>query len=162
MSIRKRIAISVVLLIVCYFLYTRPERAQRGSRDYAVVTRIDGGSNRSITILLDDTPFEVPAWFYEINVGSQIVVPTCMLSRCCTSDVKFRLLTSTDQALVGLVTETRPEVLLLLHDFNSGQSWPRPANDETWHLTLSRGHSLRDRLQADHPQLNLKLSDEVP
>lgn len=162
MSTRKTIAISVVLLFICYFLYTRPERVQRGETNYVVITRIDAGPNRSITILEDDTPFEIPGWFYEINVGSQIVVPMCMLSQCCPSRPKFRLLKSTDQTLVGLVLETRPEVLLLVHDFDSGQSWPRATNDDTWQLTLARGRQLRDRLQADNPQLNLKLSHEVP
>jgi|GEM_PF-3505799 len=105
MSRRKTIAISIILLIVCYVLYTRPERVQRGNSVYSVVTRIDAGSGRNITVLLDDTFLEIPGWYFEINEGSQIVVPTFLLWGCCRPDVNpnFRLLSSIDHTLVGVV-----------------------------------------------------------
>ena len=156
MSRRKTITISIILLILCYLLYTRYERVQRGKTDFAVVARIEAGPDRSITILLDDTPFEIPGWCYEINQGQQVVVPTTMLQRCCVGNPKFKLLTSTNRALVGLVSEKRPNLIFVLHDFDSGETWPRGDSD-------SRGRRLRDRLQADNPQIsNLALSSEVP
>jgi hypothetical protein len=158
MSRRKTITISIILLIFCYVLYTRYERVQRGNTDFAVVTRIEAGSGRSITILLDDTPFEIPSWCYEINQGQQVVVPTTMLQRCCGQErnPKFKLLTSTDRTLVGLVSEKRPNVIFVLHDFDSGETWPRGGSE-------SLGRRLRNRLQADNPQIsNLALSSELP
>ena len=156
MSKRQTITISIILLLFCYLLYTRDERAQRGNTDFAVVTRIEAGPGRSITILLDDTPFEIPRWCYEINQGKEVIVPTTGLQRCCAGNPKFKLLSSTDRTLVGLVLEKRPNVIFVLHDFHSGETWPRSDSE-------SLGRRLRNRLQADNPQIsNLALSSEVP
>lgn len=156
MSKRKTITISIILLMFCYLLYTRDERAQRGNTDFAVVTRIEAGPGRSITILLDDTAFETPRWCYEINQGQEVVVPTTMLQRCCVGNPKFKLLSSADRTVVGLVLEKHPNVILVLHDFDSGETWPRSESEEL-------GKRLRNRLQADNPQIStLALSSEVP
>ena len=163
MSRRKTSTISIILLIVCYVLYTRPERVQRGKSVYSVVTRIDAGSGRSITILLDDTFLEIPGWYFEINEGPQIVVPIYHLSRCCTGvSPNLKLLSSRDHTLVGLVGDKRPDVLLVVHDFSSGESWPRGLDTDSIEANLQRGRKLRDRLQEDNPTPKLSLSYEVP
>ena len=166
MSKRKAVAVSVILILLTlvYLIYSRDEQVQRGNTQYWVVTRLDAGSNRSITILLDATPFELPAWYYEINEGREIVVPMTFLSGCCRPDVnpELRLLTSTDRNLVGMVWARRPEVLLFVHDFASGESWPRLPDNASLEARLQLGRHLRDRLQADNPQPTLALSYEVP
>ena len=124
---RRRIAISIILLIVCYFLYTRPERVQRGSEIFEVVTRIDAGSNRTITVLAGTEAFEIPAYYYEIDEGSQKIVRTCFL-RCCLGN-QFQLLTSRDQSVVGLVWKEEPEVLLFAYDFNASQGRGLPGDE---------------------------------
>jgi len=163
MSKRKTITFSIVIAIVCFVLYSRPERVLRDERSFAVVTRIDAGSGRSITILLDDTPFEIPGWLYEINVGDQIVVPTTHLSGACRSESTsdYKLLASKDGALVGLVCKERPHILLVVHDFSSGETWPRSLMDDHINDTIERGRSLRDRLQIDHPEPRLILSHDA-
>ena len=162
MSKRKTIIFSIVIAIVCFVLYAQPERVQRGQTTYAVVTRIDAGSSRSITILRDETPFEIPAWTYEINVGDQIVVSTTHLSGACTERASdYRLLASKDGNLVGLVCKERPHILLVVHDFASGETWPRSLMEDQINDTLQRGRRLRDRLQVDHPEPRLILSHEA-
>lgn len=163
MSKRKTIIFSIIIAIVCFVLYTRPERVQRGQTTYAVVTRIDAGSGRSITILRDDTPFEVPAWTYEINVRERIVVPTTYLSGACRSEraSDYQLLASKDGTLIGLVCKERPHILLLVHDFASGETWPRSLMEDQINDTIQRGRRLRDRLQTDHPQPRLILSHDA-
>ena len=159
MSKRKTIIFSIIVLAVCFVLYTRPESVQRDGTSYSVMKRIDGGADRSIVILRDDTPFEIPGWFFEIHVGQQIVVPITFISGSCRSypEPDFKLLTSRDRTLVGLVRKDRPEVLAVIHDFVSGASWPR----DTDGISLKRGRILRDRLQADNPEPKLSLCHEI-
>jgi hypothetical protein len=164
MSRRKTITISIILLVVCYVLYTRPERVQRGKSIYSVMARIDAGSGRSITILLDDTFLEIPGWYFEINEGPQIIVPITHLSRCCSPEVSpnLKLLSSRDHTIIGLVWDRRPDVLLVVHDFSSGESWPRGLDTDSIEANIQRGRKLRDRLQEDNPTPKLSLSHEVP
>ncbi len=153
---RKRIAISVVLLIICYFLYTRPERVQRGSETFEVVTRIDAGFNRSITILTGTEPFETPAYYYQIDEGSQRIVRTCFL-RCCLGSSRFQLVTSRDQSVVGLISNEEPDVLLFAYDFNAPRGRGTPGDELSCARAIDGARTARDKLQADNPQLNLKL-----
>jgi hypothetical protein len=152
---RKRIASSIVLLIVCYFLYTRPERVQRGSETFEVVTRIDAGSNRTITILTGTEPFEIPTYYYEIDEGSQKIVQTCFL-RCCLGN-SFRLLTSRDRSVVGLAWNGEPDVLLFAYDFNAPQGRGTPGDELSCERATEGARTARDKLQAENPQLSLKL-----
>ena len=163
MSKRKTIIFTIIIAIVCLVLYSRPELVQRDRTSFEVVTRIDAGPGRNITMLRDATPFEIPGWFYEINVGEQIVVPTTYLSGACRSDraSDYKLLTSKDHNLVGLVCEKCPEILLVVHDFTSGETWPRSLMDDQIADTIRRGRSLRDRLHIDHPQTRLILSHDA-
>jgi hypothetical protein len=164
MSRRKTIAISAILLALVSLINCRDERVQRGNTNYSVVKRLDVGNGRSITILLDDTFLEIPGWYYEINEGQQILVPTTLLWGCCRPEVdpEFRILTSSDNTVVGLVWVNRPGVLLVAHNFSSGESWPKPQARDSLEATLQRGRRLRDQLQADNPQPRLALSEEVP
>jgi hypothetical protein len=158
MSRRKTITISVVLLSICYFLYTRPERVKRSSESLDVVTRIDAGSDRSITILKATEPFEIPAWYFEIDKGSQRLVRTCFLYGCCSGDgnPKFRLVTSRDQSVVGLIWDRQPDVLLLTYDFNAVEWRGAPGDELACERVVEHGPALIDRLQTENPQLKLR------
>jgi hypothetical protein len=164
MSRRKTIIFSVIILAVCFVLYTQPEQVQRDGEWYDVVTRLDAGAGRRITILKGTEPFEIPSWYYEITVGEQIVMPVTFLSGSCRSDrnAEYQLLISRDHEIVGVVCEKKREVLLVVHDFASGESWPRGEFDNSYEATLKRGRKLRDRLQKDHSERKLALSHEVP
>ena len=153
-SMRKRLAISAVLLIVCYILYTRPESVQRGSQSYDVVTRIDAGSNRTITILAGTEPFEIPSYYFEIDEGPQKIVGTCFL-RCCLGD-HFQLVTSRDRSVVGLVWKEEPNVLLLAYDFNASKGRGTPGDELSCSRALEGAQSATNKLQAENPQLKLR------
>src|SRR5688500_9947846 len=109
MSRLRIIAISAILIALVNLINCRDERVRRGKTEYSVVRRLDVGGSRSITILLDDTFLEIPGWYYEINEGAQIVVPTTLLWGCCRPEVdpEFRVLASSDNTIVGLVWVTR-------------------------------------------------------
>jgi hypothetical protein len=153
---RKRLVISVVLLIVCLILYARPERVQRGDQSFDVITRIDAGANRTITILGGTEPFEIPAYYFEIDEGQQKIVRTCFL-RCCLGDSGFELITSRDQSVVGLVWKAKPDVLLFAYDFNASRRYGTPGDELSCGRAHDREQFARDKLQSENPQLNLKL-----
>jgi hypothetical protein len=155
MSMRKRLAISVVLLIVCFVLYMRPERVQRGSESFDVVTRIDAGSNRTITILAGTEPFEIPSYYFEIDEGPQKIVRTCFL-RCCLGNA-FQLVTSKDRSVVGLTSKDEPDVLLMAYDFNAPQGRGTPSYELSCSRAIEGVPLARQKLQADNPQLSFKL-----
>ena len=164
MSRLKTIIFSVIILAVCFFLYTRPEQVQRDGVWYDVLTQLDAGDNRKITVLKGTEAFEVPSWYFEITAGEQTVVPVTFLSGACRGDrsAKYQLLTSKDRAIVGMVCDKRPDVLLVVHDFASGESWPREVPDLSYQANLQRGRMLKNRLQVDHPERKLVLDHEVP
>lgn len=162
MSRRKTILFSFIVLAVCFVLATREEVVRRGQTDFYIERTLDVGHGRSIVILRDATPFEIISWCYEIHVNDQIVVPTTRLGGCCNPGERagFQTLSSRDGNLIGLVWTKYPHILLLAHDFATGATWPRQGS-ETFDLTIERGRSLRDRLEADNPGRQLILSEEA-
>ena len=160
MSRRKTIIFSIILLLVIFVLATRDERIQRDNHVYVVINRLDVGQGRTILILLREEFLEVPAYFYEIHVNDQIVIPMTFLYSCCGPNSSFRSISSRDNSVVGAFKNSEPGVLRVLHDFSSGESWPRHAHD-TFETNDARGRKLRDILQADHPQTKLVLESEV-
>ena len=160
MSRRKTIISSIIVLLVVFVLATRDERVQRDNSFYFVTNKLDAGEGRSVLILLKDEWFEIPSWYYEIHVNGQIVVPMTHLWRCCSSDNNFQILSSRDNAVIGLVRPSYPGELYVLHDFACGHNWPREESGETWASSGVRGRELRDILQADHPKTKLFLVDE--
>ena len=95
----------------------------------------------------------MPAWYYEVNVDGQVAVPTTFLYNCChgAGDSDFTTLYTRDGNVVGLVWDRRPGVLLMTHDFTTGENWPG-GREHGW-------GRLRDRLKADHPGLRLGLNE---
>jgi len=85
-------------------------------------------------------------------------VPMTFLPNCCHGGGGFTTLRTRDGNVVGLVRDGRPEMVLMLHDFATGENWPREGPGG-WQATSPRGERLRDGLSADHPGLRLVLND---
>jgi hypothetical protein len=126
-----------------------------------VVTTLDAGQDREVVIWADRYVENCQPFYYEVKVSGRITSPMSFIS-CSWEEPPFKLLSSKDRNLVGVVDGERPEVLLVLHDFASGETWPRGKDSDDWRVNSDRGRRLRDRLRADHPQLSLALSGEVP
>lgn len=118
---------------------------------YEVAT-IPAGNGRSIIISTDRACEISCSIYYEVKVGDQTVASTC---RICSGDAEslmFKPLFANDGNLVGVYEETRPERLLLLHDFSTGMSWPASLPTEWSSETDSRGAKLLEAFQNDHPE----------
>ena len=126
-----------------------------------VVATLDAGSNRVLLIWKDSYFENCQKFFYEVRVNGDVTSPPSFID-CQYEEPTFTLIYSKDRNLVGVVKNESPEVLVAINDFTSGETWPRAGDRDSWEVTLARGRRLKDRLKADHPQLNLALSDEVP
>ena len=126
-----------------------------------VVAALDAGPNRAVLIWKDIYFENCQKFYYEIRVSGHVTSPPFFID-CQYEEPTFTLIYSKDRNLVGVVKSESPEVLVAINDFSSGETWPRGNDRDSWKETLSRGRRLKDRLKADHPQLNLALSDDVP
>jgi hypothetical protein len=126
-----------------------------------VVATLHAGSSREIRIWADVYMENCQRFYYEVRVNGQPTVPISFID-CQSEKPIFNLLHSQDRNLVGVFETGRPEVLVAIVDFTSGETWPKANDKDSWEETLIKGRRLRDRLKADHPHLNLALSDEVP
>ena len=76
--------------------------------------------------------------------------------------LKFRALEAENSNLVAIVESTNPDVVLILHDFKSENSWPYRYDSESWKKCLERGEAMLLRMMAKHSNKNLVLSSRVP
>src|SRR6266700_4491561 len=132
----------LLLSVLGYFAYILFVQEQY------VATTLDAGANREIRIW-SDTYFEnCQRFYYEVRANGHVTSPISFID-CQYKEPKFRLLYSKDRNLVGVVEDTRPEILVAINDFASGETWPRGNDKDSWEEKLNRGRRLKDRLKAD-------------
>lgn len=125
-----------------------------------VVTGLPVGDNRSIIILADTAAEISTGIYYQVKIGGETVVSTCLICQAAkdVDSLNFKTLTASGGTLVALYEETDPERILALYDFSRGGSWPRGAPGE-WNSEIdSRGEELLKQLQQEYPNSNLRLS----
>ena len=125
-----------------------------------VVKRLPVGENRSIIILAETAAEISTAIYYQVKVGEEIVVSLCVICYAAkdVDSLNFKILSASGGNLIAAYEETDPERILLIHDFSSGESWPRGADWESNPQKKSRGVRLLERLQREHLNSNLKLN----
>jgi hypothetical protein len=74
--------------------------------------------------------------------------------------LRFSTLTAREGDVVGLFEPQMPEVILVLHDFGTGESWPCEWH-EGYEAVRERGHRMLDQLKRDNPGVDLQLSYDV-
>lgn len=97
-----------------------------------MVKRLPVGDNRSI-IILTDKDYEISRGiYYQVKIGEETVVSTCRICGAAKDpdSLTFKIVSASGGNLIAVYEETNPERILLIHDFNSGTSWPRGAPDE--------------------------------
>jgi len=164
MPTKKSKTILIVTALCLTSVYLIYARVLCKLEEYCVVKTIDAGPDRTIMIMRRFFSNFGRPLYYQVAAGDRVVVPMTFIWGCCGRDwsPRFKVLYSKDRNLVGLVSEKRPTVLLMLHDFRTGENWPRAKNSEPGEKSLERGVLLRDRLKSDHPELALELSHLVP
>jgi len=100
---------------------------------------------------------------YEIHVkvDGKVVIPLFMI--CSTLDhgqLDFQALLARDGDLVGVFEKEHPQEILAVHDFKTNASWPRVLSYNSTDEYYQFGKALLQQLQAEHPNLELKLGSD--
>jgi len=96
--------------------------------------------------------------YYEVKENGKVVTPLFVMTSDGGSDKhQYAVLTAKGGSLIGVIETTRtPHELVILHDFSSGESWPRLRDDEVSYDEAVR-RKWRDRfdqLKSENPELN--------
>jgi hypothetical protein len=149
MKIRKSLVISWTLGLVVLF-----PNLTACSRHYDVV-KVDAGQGRSLVISTDSYYENEQPIYYEVVAAGRVVVPRTYISSEepeYIANLRLRLVTNKDRSLIGVVEERLPQKVWLLHNFSTGETWPR-CQSGTMEQCEQRGEALRRVLQKDHPEV---------
>jgi hypothetical protein len=130
---------------------------------HMTVGDIDAGNAREFRILADCN-WEVSCpLMYEVLENGDVLQPLddFGFTTADVSTLRFRTLMANDGNLVAVVEPEAPDVLLIVHDFSTGDSWPAQGGDEGFEAVKKRGHLLLDDLQEGNPESQFILSSEV-
>ena len=124
------------------------------------VAAIDIGAGRVIVIKADIFSDSSQGYYYEVRVNGVIMVPEYFI--CASRGEKnhhFSVLSSSDGNLIGVIIDAQPNVVIAMHDFNSGRTWPGRSASESWEQNHNKGIVLLQDLQKDSPAGKLSLSE---
>jgi hypothetical protein len=128
------------------------------SDHYEKFADFDCGANRHIRVNICHS-FEYSTGDYEVWEGRRRVVgPSSMhLTESELRRMTLYALQTRDGSIAVVLAKERPYEIFVLHDFVSGDSWPRLDGDygsdrmvEGWR----RRQAMRERLEADHPEIS--------
>lgn len=99
--------------------------------------------------------------YYRVIHSGRVVIPMTFFTGGEYPDKKkFTAVCADTSSLVGIIESSRPRVVHIFHDFETGQSWPYSYSDE-WRTTQERGDSLLERFQAENPSETFVLASEI-
>ena len=133
------------------------------SHGYRVLTTLPAGGQGYSIVILEDVYYDNGRrLYYEVKNGEKVVVDRRFI--CSQLDTgkhsEFKTITAREGSLVAVFQESRPESIILLHDFASHQTWPAVLSDsESYVETRNRGNALLALLQQEHTNLKLKLNE---
>ena len=131
---------------------------------YQVLTTLPVGEQGNSIVILGDTYYDNGRkLFYQVKVGEKVLVDRSFICSQLDEGVEhsgFQIVTARGGNLVAVFQESKPESIIVLHDFASRQTWPAVLSDSESHVeTHNRGNSLLASLQQEHPNLKLKLNE---
>ena len=126
------------------------------------VATLELGQGRAIRLYVERGWEITQSWFYEVWEGEEVVSPLSMFGGSVPEQEvpALRVLTARDGTLVGVVEAEAPQVILILHDFGSGRSWPRGSFHDDWKRRRATGKEMLAALRAANPGVDLVLSHE--
>ena len=110
-----------------------------------------------------DRSWEVSqGFYYEIREQRRVVTPRTAIAWITPAGQgpQFRVLEAEKGELIGVLEAGRPEEILVLHDFRSGESWPYERAVNTKQAAAELGERLLARLRRACPNTPYALADE--
>lgn len=130
---------------------------------YRVLTTLPVGEQGYSIVILEDIYYDNGRrLYYQVKSGEKVIVDRYFI--CSQVDdgkhSNFKIITARGGNLVGLFQESRPESIIVLHDFSSRRTWPGVLSDSESHVeTRDRGNALLASLQQEHANVKLKLNE---
>ena len=94
--------------------------------------------------------------YYRVVEDGVTVVPATYFDTL--GDVTPRYTTVSDGAfLFGVIDEHEPNLMLLMHDFSTGETWPRRALADDGSIATARGKKMIAALHKAHPNTSYSL-----
>ncbi|EMY76418.1 hypothetical protein LEP1GSC060_0229 [Leptospira weilii serovar Ranarum str. ICFT] len=140
------------ILLVLAFLYW-PADPYRG---YTKIGELDAGINycKVFVYVADDWEYSQPA-YYEIIIDERVEIPFAYFTNVDPDRVsiqEFEILKHPKKNIIGLVRKGNPNSLLMIHNFDTNENWPRANFTEDYNNLVKRGKSMRNSL---NPALQL-------
>ncbi len=121
--------------------------------DYPTIASLDRGGNRTIVLSTASLCEVTCPFYYQVFAGTHEVVPQIGVFLDDITDrlpydiyrLTYTLVTANNKQLVAIVPAEFPYTPIVIHDFETGDSWPR--HDEKYAV-------LRGRLEQEHPEIS--------
>lgn len=146
--IGKLIIIAIFLLIVVFLKNKVIDYYFSSNYEMYPVAVFDVGKQRSLFVLTEVLPeAPVQSYYYRVRIGDRIVVQSHYIHYGSLWSKRpdlihkrpnFVLVTAQNGNLVGLIEKSEPRVVLVVHDFTSGESWPKSDSSQQAKLLLKK------------------------
>ena len=147
-EVRRLLSVAVAALLGSVLLGCEPECKLRQ------VQALPVGDEKSIVCYVSLEWEGTQPWFYEVLDGERVLVPVTAFAfwipRPGLPVPLLDVLRSRDGAVVAVTEKCAPESILILHDFQSGCSWPKDEEDKV--------HAAMDLLRDANPGLDFVLT----
>jgi hypothetical protein len=127
------------------------------SQEQVIFSKLNVKSNRDI-IIWTDTFYDNCQRYYYQSRNNEVVTPQKFIG-CNKTKAHFSLVLSKHQNIVGIVEDENPELVLAVHNFESGGNCSRGKEDDKWEIVMEERKCLLDRLKEANPQKKLFLRD---
>ena len=126
--------------------------------DPVPISKLTVGKGRTIEIT-GQSCWEISrSVYYEVKENGNVVTPLHVMSfDSGSAEHSYAILSARGGSLIGVVDTTEtPHELVILHDFGSGESWPRLRDTEVSYdeAVRKKWRNLFDELQRENPELN--------
>ncbi len=131
---------------------------------YTEIAAIELEDGRKVAVLAKAWCDVTQAFDYEVRDEGRTVVARWQIAVTACGDPypEFTFLKAEDGHLVAITAKEASHVVFAVHDFQTGETWPRPQLDEDHTETHERGLKLLKRLKAAMGDAKLVLASDVP
>jgi hypothetical protein len=158
----KTFALVLLLLAGGYLLNDLVRLVREFDTSYHTLCTLQTGVYDAYIDICSPTWNEVStALMYRVRAGGQVESPlsfmtTVGIERRIRQD-DFSILTAKDGALVAVVLREKPDSVLAMYDFSTGETWPKPGYSEGFTSTRARGERMLEFFRQSKSNRNLSL-----
>ena len=138
------------------------QRAMDGQ--YKICSIKSPANNGTFEIFTDNFGEISAPLYFELRVAGQTRVPMtyfCSVPYEMRVEAQSFLLRAGQKGeLVGIALASEPHMILIMHDFETNENWPRGGDRERSEATQKRGVAMLERLKREAANNELKLASE--